>query len=412
VAVRGERIVHVGAAPPAGAFDRVLDGRERLLAPGFCNAHAHSPMSLMRGYGENMALDDWLTKKIFPFEDRLSGEDVYWATLLSAAESLRYGIVSSTDMYSFCEDMVRAVSESGIKANIGRGIVSDPDEEDADGLERFREATRLYEQFHGAEEGRIRVDMSIHAEYTSSSAVARRVAEYAAEKGAHMHVHISETRAEHESCKGRRGGLTPVAYFDGLGLFGTRTTAAHCVWAEPGDMDILAARNATVASCPVSNLKLAGGVCDVPALFERGVNVAIGTDSVASNNSLDMSEEMKFFALLNKERKGDPTSITPAQTLRAATSAGALSQGRDDCGRVEAGFRADLVVFDVSGPHMHPVHDIRNNLIYSASGGDVALTMVDGRILYEAGRWTTIDTERVEAECARAVNRILGALHG
>ncbi|MDR2156901.1 MAG: amidohydrolase [Clostridiales Family XIII bacterium] len=412
VSVDGARIAYVGGSRPQGSFARVFDGRERLLMPGFYNAHAHSPMSLMRGYGENMTLSDWLTKRIFPFEEALTGEDVYWATMLSMAESFRYGVVSSTDMYFFCEDMIRAVVESGAKANVGRGIASDPGEEDITTLESFKEAVRLYENHHGAAEGRVRVDMALHAEYTSSPAVARGLAEYAGKTGAHTHVHVSETRAEHEACKARRGGLTPVAYFDDLGLFATRATAAHCVWAEESDMDILAARNATVASCPVSNLKLAGGVCNVPALLQKGVNVAIGTDSVASNNNLNMVEEMKFFALLNKERRGDPTCVTPLETLRAATVAGAESQGREDCGRIEGGMKADLIMLDVSAPHMHPVHDMCGNLVYSASGGEVTLTVADGRIVYETGCWPTIDVERAKIESERAVGRILGALHG
>jgi 5-methylthioadenosine/S-adenosylhomocysteine deaminase len=226
-----------------------------------------------------------------------------------------------------------------------------------------------------------------------------------------MHVHVSETKAEHEGCKERRGGLTPVEYLGGLGLFDTAATAAHCVWVEEKDMAILEEKGVTVASCPVSNLKLASGVCDVPALMDRGVNVAIGTDSVASNNNLNMVEEMKFFALLNKERRGDPTCITPRQTVDAATVAGARSQGRNDCGRVEAGYRADLIVLDLGGPHMQPVHDLYNNLVYAASGGDVMLTVVDGKIVYEDGTWPTIDIERVKAEAGRATTRILGALH-
>ncbi|MDR0357558.1 MAG: amidohydrolase [Clostridiales Family XIII bacterium] len=412
VAVAGEKIVYVGEDPPPGDYERVYDGRERLLMPGFYNAHAHSPMTLMRGYGENMKLNDWLTERIFPFEELLTSEDVYFATLLAMAESLRYGIVSSSDMYFFCEDMARAVAESGAKANIARGIASDADEKDAHNLRGFREATQLYECYHGAENGRIRVDMALHAEYTSSPAVARALADFAVQRGARIQVHVSETRAEHEACKARHGGLTPVAYFDSLGLFRAKTTAAHCVWAEESDADILAARDATVASCPVSNLKLSSGVCDIPMFFARGVNMAIGTDGVASNNNLDMIEEMKFFALLTKERKNDPTCITPAQAIHAATRAGALAQGRDDCGCIEAGYRADLIVLDLSGPHMIPMYDARNNVVYAASGGDTILTMTDGTIVYEDGVFPFIDIERVKSEVARASERILGALHG
>jgi 5-methylthioadenosine/S-adenosylhomocysteine deaminase len=411
VAVDGDRIVYVGGERPTGDFTRVYDGRERLLMPGFYNAHAHSPMTLMRGYGENLTLNDWLTKKMFPFEDKLTGDDVYWSTLLAMAESVRYGIVSSTDMYFFCEDMICAIDEAGAKANIGRAIVSGQDDERIEDLVCFREAKDIYERYHEASGGRIRVDMSLHAEYTSTPTIVRQLAEYTAEIGARMHVHVSETTAENEGCKERHGGLTPTAYLNTLGLFDTKTTAAHCVWVDEEDMDILAEKGVTVASCPVSNLKLASGVCDIPALLERGINVAIGTDSVASNNNLNMVEEIKFFALLNKERKGDPTCITPHQTVDAATVVGAESQGRDDCGRIEEGCRADLIVMDLSGSHLHPVHDLYNNLVYAASGSDVTLTMIDGKVVYDDGTWPTIDIERVKAEAGRATRRILGALH-
>ncbi|MDR1952919.1 MAG: amidohydrolase [Clostridiales Family XIII bacterium] len=411
VAVDGDRIVYVGGERPIGEFTRVYDGREKLLMPGFYNAHAHSPMTLMRGYGENMALTDWLTKRIFPFEDKLTGEDVYRGTLLAMAESVRYGIVSSTDMYFFCEDMIRAIDDIGAKANVGRAVVSGQGDERIEDLACFREAKDVYERYHGAAGGRIRVDMSLHAEYTSTPTVVRQLAEYTAKTGTRMHVHVSETKSEHEGCMERHGGLTPTAYLNDLGIFDTETTAAHCVWVDERDMDILAEKGVTVASCPVSNLKLASGVCDIPALLGRGINVAIGTDSVASNNNLNMVEEMKFFALLNKERKGDPTCVTTRETVDAATVTGAESQGRDDCGRIEAGCRADLIVLDLSEPHLHPVHDLYNNLVYAASGSDVTITMIDGKVVYDDGTWPTIDIERVKAEADLATRRILGALH-
>ena len=225
-----------------------------------------------------------------------------------------------------------------------------------------------------------------------------------------MHVHVSETRLEHEECKQRHGGRTPARVLCDLGAFDVPATAAHCVWAEESDMEIFREKGVTVASCPVSNLKLASGVCDVPALMKKGIRVAVGTDSAASNNSLNFIEEMKFFALLNKEKKGDPTVITPAETLYAATRAGALSQGRNDCGLLKVGQRADLTVLDIRQPHMTPVHDLANNVVYSASGSDVVLTMADGRVLYRDGDFLTIDIEKTLAETENACRRILGQL--
>lgn len=409
VGVKGEFIEYIGEERPEGDYGESYDGRGKLLMSAFYNAHAHSPMMLMRGYGENLALSDWLNTKIFPFEDKLYSDAVYYSTLFAMAESLRFGIVSSSDMYYFCDDMARAVIESGAKANISRSITSfEPGT--IIGNERYREAESLFDNYHGADDGKILVDASIHAEYTNTEQSMMEVADFAKERGINMHVHISETQSEHEECKQRHGGRTPVQLLNDLGAFDTNTTAAHCVWVTDEDMDILAEKGVTVASCPVSNLKLASGICNVPAMLEKGINVAIGTDSVASNNSLNFIEEMKFFALLNKAAKSDPTLITPKQTLHAATYAGALAQGRHDCGRLREGNRADLTVLNISAPHMRPVHDLATNIVYSASGSDVVLTMADGKVLYKDGDFLTIDIEKTISETEAACRNILSRL--
>ena len=409
VGTRDERIAYIGNTVPDTDFGEKYDGRGKLLMSAFYNAHAHSPMMLMRGYGENLALSDWLNTRIFPFEDKLYHDAVYYATLLAMAESARFGIVSTSDMYYFCEDMVRAVVDSGAKANISRSITSFT-EGSVKKSDSYREAVALAESFHGAAEGRILVDASIHAEYTNTEQSILDVSEYASQYGLNMHVHISETASEHEECRQRHGGRTPVRLFSDLGAFETRATAAHCVWVTEEDMAILADKGVTVASCPVSNLKLASGIADIPALLEKGVNVAIGTDSVASNNSLNFIEEMKFFALLNKVKHSDPTLITPRQTLNSATFAGAFSQGREDCGRLKEGNRADLIVLDLTVPHMRPVHDLSVNVVYSASGSDVILTMCDGRILYRDGEYPFIDIEKAVSETEKACGKILAQL--
>ncbi|MDR0520016.1 MAG: amidohydrolase [Clostridiales Family XIII bacterium] len=410
VGIRGGTICHIGDAKPDGSWEREIDGRSLLLMPAFYNSHAHSPMTLMRGYGENLALHDWLNTRIFPFEDKLYPEAVYYGTLLAMAESFRSGIVSSSDMYFFTDDMVRAVCESGAKANIARSLAGFDEAQDMREMDSFKEAKRAFEQYHGAEGGRIIIDMSLHMEETSTERLARQLAEYTREIGARMQVHVSETKREHEGCKERHGGLTPTAYLNGLGLFDSPTTAAHCVWVEDEDIGILREKGVTVASCPVSNLKLASGVCDTPRLIGEGIGVALGTDSAASNNSLDFFGEMKLFALVNKERRGDPTLITPEQAFYAATRAGALGQGREDCGLVKEGYRADLVALDLAAPSMHPMFDPVGNIVYSASPCDVALTMVDGTVVYEGGEYPTIDIERAVYETDRACEDICARL--
>ena len=408
LATKDDRIVYIGKTKPSGGFGREYDGKSRLLTPGFYNAHAHSPMALMRGYGENLALQDWLNTRIFPFEDKLSGNAVYWATMLCMAESIRFGIVSSSDMYYFTEDMVRAVLDSGAKNNISRAI-SNPFGTPVSELPSIREM-RESVRFNGLGNGRIKIDASLHAEYTSDEATARAVADFAKEENLNMHVHVSETKLEHEECKERREGRTPVRYLNDCGIFDTPSIAAHCVWIEGEDYDILKEKGVTVATNPVSNLKLASGICDVPALLEKGINVAIGTDSVASNNNLSFLEEIKTMALVAKVKHMDPTLITPLQALYAATRGGALAQGRDDCGVLKEGMKADLLAFRTDTPEMNPVHDMMNNMVYSASDGDIAMTMIDGEVLYEEGEFTKLDTERICFEAGKATEGILKEL--
>lgn len=409
VLVKGDRIAYIGDKPPAEPCGREYDGRGKLLMSGFFNAHAHSPMTLMRGYGENLALQDWLTKKIFPFEDKLDSNAVYWGTMLAMAESLKFGIVSTSDMYYFCEDMAEAVAECGAKSNISRSVINITGE-DPQTLTSMKENTDFYNKYHNTADGRIRVDMSLHGEYTSDARTARVLADCARDAGdVIMHVHLSETKLEHEECK-QRHGMTPAAYMEKMGLFDVPALAAHCVYAEDDDMDIFRAKGVTVATNPVSNMKLASGVCNASKVIDKGVNLAIGTDSVASNNSLNFIEEMKTLAISSKVYYADPTLIKPKDALRAATSGGAMAQGRTDSGILKVGNKADLIVLDISGPNMHPVHSLINNIVYSCSGGEVIMTMVDGNVLYENGIYSLIDIEKTVYEVEKATQRILERL--
>ena len=409
VAVTDDKITYVGQSRPDGEFGREYDGKGKLLMSGFINAHAHSPMTLMRGYGENLKLQDWLNTRIFPFEAHLDSNAVYWGTLLAMAESLQYGIVSTSDMYYFCDDMVKAVIDSGAKANVSRSITNFTDQP-AQSLESYQEMKDLYQTYHNAENGRIKIDMSLHAEYTSNPQTARALAEYAKEiEDTVMHIHVSETRSEHEECIARHG-MTPAAYLADAGLFDVPALAAHCVYSTEEDLELFREKGVTVAANPVSNMKLASGICDASKVLEKGVGLAIGTDSVASNNSLDFFEEMKVLAIGNKVSKLDPQAMTPVQILHAATMGGAKAQRRNDCGCIKAGQKADIIVVDIARPNMHPVHSIINNLVYSCNGSAVVMTMVDGRILYENGEFLTIDVEKTIFEATKATEKILGKL--
>ena len=408
VATDDDRIVYVGDCMPRGDFGDIRDGEGKLLMPAFHNAHGHSPMALLRGYAENMKLQDWLFTKVFPFEDKLDSNAVYWGTLLTMAEGMRFGIVSHSDMYYFLDDMVRATDESGMKANISRAITEFGDGDPWETV-RLKEMKDTYERLDGAADGRVKIDISIHAEYTNSLRAMQAVADYCNQVGAINHIHISETKSEHEECKVKYG-KTPVKLMNDIGAFDSKALAAHCVWVEDEDMDILKEKGVSVATNPMSNMKLASGIANVPEMLRRGINVAIGTDSVASNNSLNFFEEMKMFAIAPKIRFNDPTLITPKQTLYAATRAGALAQGREDAGLVKEGFKADLIMIDLEQPNMYPVHDLMNNLVYSASGTDIVMTMSDGKIVYENGEYKTLDIEKTMFEARAATKNILSKL--
>ena len=390
--------------------ERVVDGKGKLLMPGFINAHAHAPMTLLRGYGENMTLNNWLEKKVYPFEDRLNGGDCYHATMLAMAESFANGIVSSSDMYFFCDDMVEAVVESGAKINISRGLTFFDEILDLSGFKAFHESKKVFNDYNDTHDGRIRVDIGLHAEYTATPGLINAVADLVNETGAPIHVHVSETRKEHEECKERNGGRTPAQTLADGGVFDNGGLAAHCVWVDEADADILLNKNVSVVSCPVSNMKLASGIARIPLLLDKGLNVALGTDGTASNNSLNFFETIKLFALSAKVRFGDPTLITPAEALYSATRAGALAQGRADCGYIKEGFRADLIVVDLMSPSMNPVFEIANALVYAASNRDILMTIVDGLVVYENGKFPTIDIERAISETEKIKNRILSEL--
>lgn len=406
---RGAFIAYIGETEPREDYGREIDGKNRLLIPAFYNAHTHSPMQLLRGYGENLSLMDWLFKRIFPFEAQLTSEDIYYGALLHTAEMARFGIVGATDMYKDGISLCRAFADGGVKGNISTGCTCFDDRSFTE-MHDYRETLNMLSEYKDYDDGRIMPEFSLHAEYTSTPKIVGTLADTAKRAGTGMNVHVSETENEVKECKERHGGKSPVEYFADLGLFDVPATAAHCVHIDDGDIEILKKHNVSVATCPKSNLKLASGICPADKLLKKGVNLALGTDGTASNNNLNMLEEIKFFALIHKGINSNPELITPAQALYAATRAGALAQRRCDCGLLAEGFRADIAMLDISGVYMKPVHNILNNLIYSAAGTDVCMTVCDGKILYENGEYYAVDVEKASYETEKSKKRILKRL--
>ncbi|MCL2136942.1 MAG: amidohydrolase [Coriobacteriia bacterium] len=411
IGIQGDRVTYIGSQLPENLddFQEVYDGRGRLLIPGMYNIHAHAPMTLLRGYAENMVLQEWLYNKVFPFEGKMTGPDNYYGSLLAIAEMLRFGVVSYSDMYFETDDRIRAVAESGIKANVCPALMVFDQEVVFSDLEESITNARYVKEFHNSQAGRIRIDLNIHSEYISNPQVVRAVGEQAVELGVGTHIHISETKQEHEDCKDRRG-MSPAAYFEGLDFFKAPCTAAHAVWTEPDDWEVFSRNAVSVAANPASNLKLASGFAPIPEMIAAGVNVGIGTDGMASNNNHNMLQDVYLLATVYKASSDDPTVISPAQAMQAATLNGARAQGRKDCGSIALGNKADLVVMDTDVPWMYPQTSKLNNLVYSALGSDVILTMVDGEVLYRNGQWQTIDIERVKHEALSAVTRIISGL--
>ncbi|MBE6565728.1 MAG: amidohydrolase [Ruminococcaceae bacterium] len=400
VTIENKRIASITRELPDLTRADVVDAKGNLLIPGFYNAHCHAAMTLFRGYGEDLPLQRWLEERIFPAEDRLNYENVTVATRLAIAEMLKGGIVSFSDMYMFEDAVAEVVLETGMKANLSRALVSFSPDANIATDSRFAEAKRLVEQYQDADDGRVKVDFSLHAEYTNLPHYIAQVGEYTAANYLRMHLHVSETEKEHNECIARHK-KTPTQLFYDLGALDTPTLAAHCVWVSDEDIAILAEKGVSVVHNPVSNLKLGSGVMPLGKLLKAGVNVCFGTDGVASNNRLDILREMQTAAILHKGILLDPTATTASQMPRLATRNGALAQGREDCGEIRIGARADLVLIDRTSLHNMPCFDDYAMLCYSAERSDVLLTMVDGRILYQNGTYTLIDEERLRFDAQK-----------
>ena len=392
----GEFISYIGREEPE-EFDKVIEGNGNLLIPGFYNSHCHAAMVMFRGFGEDLPLARWLNEKIYPAEERLNATNVYVGAKFAIAEMLKNGIVSFSDMYMFVGSVADAVIETGIKANLSRSLVSFDENATIKGDWRFNESINWINKYNNANGGRLKMDMSLHAEYTNQERYIREVAEYTKDNSLRMQLHASESENEHLECIARHG-MTPVEYFKDTGVLASPTTLAHCVYVTDSDMDILRESGAFVSHNATSNLKLGSGIARLPKLIEKGVCVSLGTDGAASNNTLDIMREYQLASILHKGNNRDAEATRASQMLDIATLNGAKSQGRDDCGKIVVGNRADLVLIDLNAINNKPCFDTYCTLSYSANSSNVLLTMVDGDILYHNGEFTTIDIEKVTYE--------------
>ena len=398
VEVEGTRIRSVGTQRPWGPFDQEIDCKGNVLMPGFVNAHTHVPMTAMRGYGDGNNLQDWLNNYIFPVEARWDDRAVRACTALGLAEMIASGVTSIADMYMRTEIIAQEVASAGISANLSVGGVLFGDGFDPDTNHDCVAQRELTEKWHNYNDGQIRVDASIHGEYTSRAELWQWMADYAREHQLGMHVHISETKAEHEACIARHG-KTPIQILNDYGVWDTRAIAAHCVWTTPEDWAIMAEKGISAIHNPISNLKLGSGIAPIPAMKKAGVNVCLGTDGVSSNNCTDFFSDLKFAAILHNGAGCDPLALLPADALRMATRDGGAALGRKT-GMIQGGYEADLILVDFSHLNLTPCHSVLSNLAYAAHGTDVCMNMARGKVIYKDGDFLTIDLERVRREVA------------
>ncbi len=394
VAVKGNAIAGVGAASEMTAAFRAqrhLDYPQGLILPGLINAHTHAAMALFRGLADDLPLEDWLNSHIFPAERHLNRELVYWGTKLAVAEMLLSGTTCFCDMYLFADAVAQAAAETGIRAVVGEVLYDFPSPNYGPPAEGLRFSEHLFAAY--ATHPRVRVAVMPHAVYTCSPDLLAEAGELAARLGTLLVTHLSETAKEVAYCQAAYG-LTPVGHLHRLGLLHHRLLADHCVVLSEADRELFAASGAGVAHCPESNMKLASGIAPVADLLQRGVPVGLGTDGCASNNNLDLFQEMDTAAKLQKVHLLDPTVLPAPTALSLATELGARVLGWDrEVGRLAPGYRADLVVLDLDQPHLTPLYDPYSQVVYAARGADVRTVLVDGRILVKDGELVSFDLE-------------------
>ena len=413
VAIRGERIVAVG---PKAAIDRQYQPKQRLdrpdaiLAPGLINTHAHAPMSLFRGIADDMRLQDWLEKFIFPAEAKnVTPDFVRWGTRLACLEMLLSGTTTYTDMYYFEDVVAEATKEAGMRGVLGETIIGFPVPDNKTPADALKFTERYVTRFRA--DPLIVPAVAPHAVYTNSDDNLKAARALANKYGVPLLIHLSETKKENDDTLAKRK-MTPTQILDSLGVLRGRTLAAHGVWLTSADIAILKQRGTGVAHCPSSNMKLASGVAPVLKLLAAGVAVGLGTDGPAgSNNDSNLFEEMDLAAKLQKVTTGDPQALPARTALAMATAGGARALGMEkEIGSLEPGKRADLISVRLDRPHAVPLYGVYSQMVYALKGSDVRDVMVNGRPVVRDGRSLLLDEREIMAKAAEYQAKVLASL--
>ncbi|MFZ2498538.1 amidohydrolase family protein [Methanosarcina sp.] len=402
VVIEDGKITEIGKNTKESA-DTVIDAEGSVVMPGLVNTHTHAAMTLFRGYADDLQLAEWLQQHIWPAEAQLTAEDVYKGSLLACLEMIRSGTTSFADMYFFMDETAKAVEASGLRASLSHGLIELWDDEK--GETDLREGRRFVRAWQGAADGRIKTMYGPHAPNTCSEEFLAKVREEASRDGAGIHIHLLETEAELLAMKERYGKCS-VHMLEDIGFFGPDVLAAHCVWLSDGDIEILRKRGVNVSHNPVSNMKLASGISPVHKMLDKGVNVSLGTDGCASNNNLDLFEEMKTAALLHKVNTFSPTALPARQVLEMGTVNGAQALDTET-GMLKAGKKADLIIVDMKKPHLTPCFDVPSHLVYSARGSDVRTTIVNGKVLMDNYRVLVLDEQKVMENAQKAAEDLV-----
>ncbi|KWX88762.1 N-ethylammeline chlorohydrolase [Paenibacillus riograndensis] len=405
MAIEKDLITYIGEVKPViEDGTQTIDGSRLLFMPGLVNTHGHTAMSLLRGYGDDMVLQNWLQEKMWPMEEKFTGDDVYWGTALSVLEMLKGGTTTFLDMYDHMDRVAEVTEQSGIRAVLMRGVIGLCPEDVQN--HKLAEAVAFARNWHEKADGRITTMISPHAPYPCPPEFFVKFVQPAHDLALPMHTHMSETRREVEQ-NAADYGLRPVAHLEKLGMFTRPPLVAHGVHLNDEEIEILARYNVGVSHNPGSNLKLASGVARVPELLRAGVTVSLGTDGAASNNNLDMFEEMRLAALIHKGVSSDPTAVPAPEALLMATEYGAQSIFLEGVGRLAPGMKADFIALDIDQPHFLPHTDLLSHAVYSASAKDVAHVWVDGKQVVKHGQCLTLDEEQIRRKAQETFEGLL-----
>jgi len=385
------------AEPGALDGDDELDASEGLVIPGLVNAHTHVAMVLLRGYADDKPLDAWLQEDVWPVEAELEPEDVRVGAELGLVEMIRSGTTAFSDMYFHVPEIADAVDRAGVRAVLGHTAITVGKDDDAARAD-MQESLDVARRLDGAADGRVTTTFQPHSLTTVGEPSLREFVPEAREAGLPVHMHANETDGEVDPLVDEHG-VRPLEYADDVGLLGPETFLAHCVHVDETETELLAETDTGAVHCPASNMKLASGMAPVQRLHDAGVTVGLGTDGAASNNDLDMFDEMRDAAMVGKLAADDAGAVPAPTVVEMATRAGAALLGLDG-GRIEAGATADLAVLDLAAPHLTPAHDLVSHLVYAARGSDVRHTVCDGQVLMRDRDVRTLDADRVRREAA------------